>query len=52
MLPNGFLMLGLSVIETSRAQIMFDALDALLEGLEQSRIWCVERRAMTEDLTE
>ena len=35
-------------------QIMFNALDALLEGLKQSPIWCVELRvrAMTEDLTE
>lgn len=52
MLLNGFLMLGLSAMATSRAKIMFDALDALLEGLEQSPIWCVERKAMTEDLTE
>ena len=33
--PNGFLMLDLSAMATSRAKIMFDALDGLIKALEQ-----------------
>ena len=35
MLLNGLLTLGLSAMATSRAKIMFDALDGLTQALEQ-----------------